>query len=300
MSPSRDRRRGRPPTPASKAGRSRLERKSERRRPAGSGDSRLGRLGAEPRPDVGRGVGRAARRRRRPRGPPSQARPARRSQATTQSWRAEPDDRHALVAGGDRRQTLERVPEVVAEVADEAAEERRDGDCRRCGRNRPGRIEPGEEPTGRRRTGRRPGRARRGPPPDRRSGTTSVPSGRAARSRAAPARAGPGTPRRRPSGRRQRAPDDARGGRPSRSHESGAGPAVRNGRQRRGHLAMIGERRDGAPRDSERAGPVRSDPPASERGPGLDARRWLSRRRPPPASRSARRSCCPTRSTTPS
>ena len=48
----------------------------------------------------------------------------------------------------------------------------------------------------------------------------------------------------------------------------------------------------------KRAGPARSDPPAPGRKPGLTARHGASRRRPPPASRSARRSGCPTRSTT--
>ena len=55
----------------------------------------------------------------------------------------EPERRQALVVGGDRRQPLEDVAEVVAEEADEPAEERR-----RIGRDDGRRVEPGDEPAG--------------------------------------------------------------------------------------------------------------------------------------------------------
>ena len=57
--------------------------------------------------------------------PASQARPVRRSHATTQSCKRQPQRREPLVVDGDRRQPLEGMPEVVAEEPNETAEEGR-------------------------------------------------------------------------------------------------------------------------------------------------------------------------------
>ena len=59
----------------------------------------------------------------------------------------EAERRQVLVVGGDRRQPLERVAQVVAEVADEAAEERRHVAVGEVRFRRPGR-EAGHEPAG--------------------------------------------------------------------------------------------------------------------------------------------------------
>ena len=178
--------------------------------------------------------------------PASQAWPARRSQASAQSCEGEPEHRETLVVGGDRRQALQRMAEVVAEVADETAEERR-------------RRLPGDEP---RRTGagraadaagahRRTGRPQRPAPRGRRRGSARQerparrPTGSSALEQREPGQV-PEAPRRRPSGRCRRAPAVARAG-PGRGRrrlpDRGSGAAPRDGGQRGGHPAMIGERR---------------------------------------------------------
>ena len=75
--------------------------------------------------------------------PPSQAWPVRRSQATTQSWRASRSGGRPWSSGGDGRQPLEGVAEVVAEEPDEPAEE-----ARRIGRHDRRRVEAGQQPAG--------------------------------------------------------------------------------------------------------------------------------------------------------
>ena len=207
----------------------------------------------------------------------------------------EPEERQVLVVRRERRQPLERVPEVVAEEADEPAEERR--------RVRPAtsgvRSSRADQAAGDRErvAARRP--ATRGPRPDRRSGTSSGRSGRAGRSRAGRGRAGRGSASAASIGRDgrelgQRLEADAR---PRAWRTAGAVPA--RGTVARGVGSPRDDRRPTAadagrgrrhrvratgPRDRHRAGPAR----AAQR----DHRRRRRPRRPRddhPRRRSARR-----------
>ena len=137
----------------------------------------------------------------------------------------EPEDRQVLVHAGDRRQPLEPPAEVVAEVADEPARERR-----RSARRRPRRRRPAAAAPAPRRTGRRPRTARPAPRGGRRSGSSSARSAPAARSRAGRGPAGRGTPRRRPSARRRRARRRAHHDRPSIAGRRGRGATRGSGK----------------------------------------------------------------------
>ena len=144
-------------------------------------------------PRATRRPGRAAvepasgRRRRRPTRAASHASPRPPVPRDRPVVQREPQDRQVLVDARDRRQPLEPSAEVVAQVPDEPARERR----HRGSPSSPA-VHPRAAAPAPRRTGRRPPPARRGPRSGRRSGSSSGRSARVARSRAAP---GPGRSR---------------------------------------------------------------------------------------------------------
>ena len=115
--------------------------------------------------------------------PPSHASPGPPVPGDDPVVQGEAQERQPLVVGRDRRQPLEGVPEVVAEEADQPAEE-----ARRVGRDDDRPVEPGDEPARDRERVRPGGRAPRGRRPDRRSGSVqrALRPGRALSSRARP------------------------------------------------------------------------------------------------------------------
>ena len=203
--------------------------------------------------------------------PASQARPVRRSQATTQSWRARRSGGRpwsSIAIDGSRSSD---VAEVVAEEPDEPAEE-----PRRVGRHERRRVEPGQQAAGdRERIGTRGRRLEHRDRVGRQVGPARV-AARGGRSRAARGRAGRGRPRPRRS---------ARIGDP-------VGQAPRP--ERVATRASGGVRTDGDHAGDDTAGPARrrrrpaTDRPGRGHGRPLASRDASTRPRDPDRPRDAR------------